>query len=220
MKLDEIIQTNTRKERLKTTFDKSDEYNLEKRYTKDQLGSGMSYAAYDTDDPHEIEKRSIHPKTPDDPIDGNHLFIRSIVQNKMTGDNLWVPRVYNFNIATDSYGQEHYTFRLEKLWASYEVEEDEIIELIMDAIPEFNWDESMKAHPEVTGAAAMTTRLGFHLSLMVHGGIAAANKDLTDVLVLLKKLTQVGGRLDLHGGNIMYRRTPVGVQMVINDPIS
>ena len=44
--------------------------------------------------------------------------------------------------------------------------------------------------------------------------------ELRDVAVIVSYLMYDGFILDIHEGNIMFRRTPYGVQLVITDPLS
>lgn len=44
--------------------------------------------------------------------------------------------------------------------------------------------------------------------------------ELRDVAVIINNLMYAGFTLDIHEGNIMFRRTPYGVQLVITDPLS
>jgi hypothetical protein len=219
MKLDEIINTNVQHKEIDTTFGRTDGYGWEDRDKDDKLGSGLYYAAYDDeDDPHMIKKISTQPTYPSDGKDGNEEYIAAIVKHKLSGNNIWVPRVYDFTTIKDANRSKHYEFTLERLVESGDVMEDEVMGGIMNAFgPSFEYESKDRSQD----ARHITDEVGKHIHWMIRTkDISTDNPDLTEAIeVLAEACGKYTSRIDLHWGNIMYRRTPYGAQLVINDPL-
>jgi hypothetical protein len=236
MKLDEIIQTNVTNNKLNTSFKQTDKFSPGNRANPHKmLGGGVRYNAYDDDnDPHMIRKSTNAPNLKKHVMDdANKEYVKALVDQQLTGNNIWVPRVYDFTTTTDDDGNEHYDYRMEKLVASNDVREDEVLDSVKNLLgPYYDNDEYINlsaphdytsdSDADLGGAFDITDYVAGLLWEMIEmGSYVTTVPELNQALKLIHDVwnSNTYFNLDLHGHNIMYRRTPVGVQLVINDPL-
>jgi hypothetical protein len=231
MKLNEIIDTEIRSSKFDGEFtDKG--YGWRQHPDEDadrSMGKGSYYGAFSKEDnPHEIDKLTLDARK-EGYSDGQAEYVMELVDRKISGNNIFAPRVYDFNKIKDDKDYIHISFTEETLLNAADVDMDEI-KVIMDQIfsptdIDVVYSSADDYSFEVdTNQERVTGGIGRTFELMIKkNNINTLSDDLNEVLELVRELTYAdGGKfgLDLHDENIMYRRTSTGVQLVISDPIS
>lgn len=192
-------------------------------------GGGVFADVYGHDDnPHEVVKisRPAHSTN----IDGYEAFIRELSRDPEMYNNPHFPRIQLIrNVHDKGTGDRQYIVRMERLYSHSALSKEEYdimvehtfkpwyIKSVERDLPDwkknnvgkevfFNWMEygftSMSYIPE-----AAYTKL--------------KSKELQSALSKIAKLAdQYYVRIDIHSGNIMFRRTQYGPVLVITDPLS
>ncbi len=168
-------------------------------------------------DPHMVVKND---KNPNEQADNYNRYIQELIKLDLIDTNPHFPRVYNIKKITDKYNKFIYKYVMEKLvkWEALSVEEMETMAdtVIIEPLPaDFNnWGE------------------GKRWSYCYNEIMVVLEKEANDYDNLIKQKTlkyaiaqikQIGTHIrvrpnDIGGDNIMFRRTPFGLQLVITDP--
>ncbi len=208
MKLNEIFDT---KDKSRSTPDLSQHDRPFYSTKQNQLGYGKySYVTQKKADPHLVTK--VQNKAASNLAnDGYFSYIKYIVDNKIAQRNPYAPRVYKINKFKDTAGNEKYTIDMEKLVDIEDISGEELAVV-------YKMITGLESNADDVNALRnkMTFFLGKHLSGDTN------NPNLDEVLKIIDYLLRENDDfiLDIHDGNIMFRRTPHGVQLVITDPLS
>lgn len=222
-RLIEIIEPQVSRQNYSGTFQgtrKHTDYESDDSMSVDKGMVGRGYfstVAADKKDPHMVKKYTTNFDS-DDVFD---LYVRFIIKNKLH-ENPYFPRIYNFKEIQDKKGQTPYKYQIEKLQNITNLDKKEF-EFIFDKIFGDGFFSKYVA-------GERTEQMAFRLADVVE---TAAKEDVESKIEDedFKKATRLirmfvnskkcdGCRIDLHQNNIMARRTPYGVQLVITDPVA
>lgn len=203
-----------------------------------QLGSGHYSTAKANKDPHLITKyKKNFSDTEKDPY---WEYVDMVINNKLW-ENPYFPRIYKKHTYVDQKNQKLPKVEMEKLDGSATLNKKEVeylIEKIVD--PSSNlFSENVKSHfPEdkwypynmtrIICRIIMANVIGFKKASVYAEGkeidIDTRIKD-TKLIQAIKALIEFRkyhptASVDLHTGNVMVRRGPTGVQLVLTDPFS
>lgn len=190
-----------------------------KKYSKEvgEQPSGMFSTIAKDREPHFVRKYSRN-KLRQNQIDGFKQFVQYLLDTKNT-DNPHFPRIYEMKTVRDKEGYRIESYRVEKLIEYTEIEPDILIQYALSLINGFSESDL----PYAASAHLVLTQ-------SIERAVNKANRPfkddtLNDACVIVSdaiaNLSNEFDRVvnDLHSGNVMYRRTPHGIQVVINDPI-
>jgi hypothetical protein len=185
-------------------------FNGDWRQKKGELGRGIfSKVTPDRKDPHMVQKRSTNPMGPDHHIkaDGFEQYVRMLVDNDLM-DNIHFPKVYKANTSTDTTGTHRNTFTIERLADISSISEEEFQSLAERCLLRPVYDAKGLAD-RIAGACASAYDRKTYIKM----------ETLLEACELIEAMDNVADfRLDIHDGNLMVRRTPHGLQLVISDP--
>ena len=228
MKLLEIIDAKNIE--VKRKLQREPYYN---RRTTKSIGTGNSFGVdADANDPHLIKKKSLKTKNKSDGFDE---YAKAIINSGMNGSNPFLPRIYKrseFTMAKNE-KQKAYTYSIEKLEPITECSFREIVMLAETAgIREDVLEIHVNEYKECKGAANedqckydVRDNIIYEISSFLDGLILkdkiSPNEQLNKAVDVVKAALHVSGRfeLDFTSSNIMIRRTSVGPQLVLSDPI-
>lgn len=220
MRIFEIIQpTITPYSYADSEYSYADLYKADKQDSNSKPHGGYSYADDTDHDPHEITVKNMKPRT----LDPKYEFYTRL--QDLMGSNPYMPIVYNI----DQYTQDELIrneFRMERL-IDYETIEPGQFE---SAMMRFQNDIGERA----AGMKRLRTLIEQHDVKSAHVHATSMIKRYTLNQSSLQKSSQlyefisrlrtvVNSRTvlwDINPGNIMYRRTDTGAQMVIADPVA
>lgn len=159
------------------------------------------------------------------PFDDGYLsFVQAVLRNNRSAGNPYLPRIYSVKIyrpETKS-GEEplrggQYFVEMERLYKMRELRPEELMAIGSKIFGSWNDDENEP----------------WQLARYLGRAIAGDKMILGDIKdrKLLQALSMIHGiekrkrhisdiQLDMHEGNIMFRRTNVGAQLVITDPLA
>lgn len=215
----ELIDTNVETKQYRGEFRGNSTGNP--RSSNKEIGSGVySKVRNDPHDPHMVQKRHHNPKAASN--DGFVKWGDYLINNNLVDSNPHFPRIYNVRKIEDSEGQKIYKYQIEKL-----VPTEDVSPKLLKAVWRQNFTkESMPEDIEELDAEDIADTMSGIISMAVEG-----NREYMDDIIS-DSLKQAVQHLhayyeetnftvpDLHSGNIMLRRTPHGVQLVITDPFS
>lgn len=180
------------------------------RQKKGELGRGLfSKVVPDKNDPHMVQKRTTSPMGPDHPVkaDGFEQYVRMLVDNDFM-DNIHFPKVYKANTTTDNTDTHRSTYTIERLADISTISEEEFQALA----------ERCLSRP-VYDVKGLADRIGTACESEYGRKTYIKMETLYEACELIEAMDKVSDfRLDLHEGNLMVRRTPHGLQLVISDP--
>jgi len=218
----ELIEPEVKNYNTNKTFkDRPYNYHKEKNDPK-VLGSGNFSKVRTTSDPHLVKKSSVETTTGNPEKDDSYWdFIDFLLKNKLW-ENPYFPRVYK---KTSMHGKEdtsHHSVVMEKLEPISNAEHDDLLAIIRKSFNEKGREEIKNRYSEERGYK-LPDSIAKILDDAVHRGNLSFIKDeqlekALKILNLYAKHSKVG--VDIHSENIMVRRTPVGLQLVISDPFS
>jgi len=187
-------------------------------------GSAFSKVKPIKNEPHMVRKYNHRPMDTNSrnrlSVDGFNLFIEQLIERGET-DNIHFPRVYSIKKIVDDDNQYIHTYNIEKLLSSYSLSKQELLKICEESFGEdadsvkFDKDQLEEI---ITGKINYALRHNYYDDITSES-LLEALKILNNIVKYVVKLKR-GHRLDLHSKNIMYRRTPTGIQLVINDPIA
>lgn len=207
---------------------------VQSRDSANKPNSGAySTVAQDKKDPHMVRKwnhgpmtgeenkeRIISDRTDEDIIDdGFKQFAIWLAKSDI--HNPCFPRIYDINRKEDKYGNYIFDYKVEKL-----LEPDELSVEEMESICDhyFSISEPVKQWHMERGSRTMAKLFSDAINQTISGSSNGLIKDeaLIEALSYLKKFMKDNDDVmyDLHSGNIMYRRTSHGLQLVLNDPVA
>lgn len=196
--------------------DNEDLGDLESQALNDPDDSSFSFVVPD-EDPHMVKK---YNKSYDASYkDGFVMYAEYVVEYKLWDESVNFPRIYNTNATpSDREVGSRYDWRIERLIPWTEVSKEEFKAMVEryfvgPIVSRFGTGETERVLAD--GITIMLKRL-----LEGSSEISARDEGLSVALSWLgsiKKYYNFNG-YDIHKDNIMYRRTPVGLQLVFNDP--
>lgn len=207
-------------------------------------GQGYFSDVYDIEDnPHEVVKlsnqrtgaktefRGSEPTENKDYDEGFRYYAEEILADNTAASNPYFPRVRAY--AVDN--QEH-QYIIETLipadqifyWVDPIKDKDDFTHQIhnIDVLGNrmfSDWKERTSHRTEETQAVDLLDLIVIALDAMSYGRYVASNdKKLVEAMSLIQRVLRRNPRLtgDIHQGNVMFRRTRYGLQLVITDPFS
>lgn len=174
----------------------------------------------DRSDPHMFQKYNHRPLGGRDEYgaDGYEAFIRYLLENDI--DNPHFPVVYGIKKITDKNGKYINKYNVERLQEFDTLERDDINLIIRNNFEDMAQGE-FEGMPRIdmldTVAALIedtVSRFPLHINYF-------RQDSLKEALEILHNIANAKRfHVDIHRGNLMVRRGPVGLQLVINDPFS
>lgn len=193
------------------------------RSSHKEVGRGLrSSVKHDATDPHMVRKHNHETFADYEKPDGFNQFINYLIENDLL-DNPHFPRVYNITKVTGQNDKHIYTYKMEKLVSGVELNGKEI-----DAVIHQNFqDWAINVGEDHYNREALWVRKKLNaiesvLTTAVHQKDYRKLKSETLIeacQILHNMLKHYETDLDLNIGNFMFRRTGVGLQLVITDPI-
>jgi hypothetical protein len=187
----------------------SDHRHLATASRRQELGDGaFSKVFTDPTDPHMVDKRSSTLRHVRGAKDGFNAFIEYLVKHDLM-DNIHFPKVYNVDRVTGKDGKYRESYKVEKLIPLQKLSEEEL-----DTLAEMNFPQLFENTPEEISSfieRSVINQLTFN---------RLKSESLKDAISIVKRAaSELKFMVDLHDENIMVRRTSVGLQIVINDPL-
>lgn len=210
MKITEILESQyqTNFKEIKSKADLSNFSQFKALQAKNLPRGNFSVVRPNKSDPHTITKTSKISYEPNK-SDMFGRFIKFIYENGYQ-DNIHMPRVYNWKLITDSDGNKIYKYEVEKLIDGKHIDRDVMARYVKSVIP----------------ASELVNYDYMVLSDFVTEEILAPRQIfLTDELneacrIVAEAMKELGGGVDTHFENLMFRRNKYGIQLVFNDPIA
>ena len=179
---------------------------------------GSSVVAPHKTDPHLMTKHNHRPIQDGNKYqrDGFSFFINYIIDNGMT-DNVHFPRIYSMKKIIDKNGKYIHKYDTEKLLHSHQINRKEFAKIFQELTNKEADERYESVENQLIGLIVDAIHAGVYTELK--------SKDIVEACKLLTNCTSDAIKagyagLDIFSNNIMYRRTPIGVQLVINDPIA
>jgi len=185
------------------------------------LGSGYFSKVRSTNDPHVVKKSSVETTTGNPELDDAYWdYVDLIIKNKLW-ENPYFPRVYKKTSMRGKEDTGHHSVEMERLESIEKATKDDLLPITRKAFnkkgrEKITSDVKEKKISPITAISRVLDNAvnSGNLSLIKDDELAKALK----ILNLYAKNSSVG--VDIHEENIMARRTPVGIQLVISDPFS
>ena len=178
-------------------------------------------------DPHEVVKYNYKPM-PSGIDEGFRVYIDYLQKHDIY--NIHCPRVLSVQRIKDKHGHYIDKFSVEKLIPKKNLSFRDVIDafssvLSKERIAKFRdiaVDEDLRSafldlQVDLITYAHRGTNEDMFISDEFKKALEYADAALNE---FIKNNPRTSAKLDLHPGNIMYRRTPYGLQPVINDPIA
>lgn len=191
---------------------------------KGVLGHGaFSVVRDDPKDAHMVKKSHYrpmgtkHPRFQNPETDGFDSFAEYLIKNDIN-DNIHLPRVYSAKKIEDKHGHTVSKYQIERLESLKNLPDDAILTI---AGTHFEFSERyLKNADRYEIIENMASRLS-NAVLYPYGSAGLRIDSLKDAVRIIAQILDATDRhLDIHGNNIMARRTPHGLQLVITDPMS
>ena len=205
MKIQDLLERGL----IQPTVEPTKQYRGDLRQSKkvDISKSGMfSTVKDDRSDPHMVKKYNHRPNRPHRE-EGFRYFARCIIAEGL--ENIHFPRVYQMGQIEDDRGQTVDTYRMERLVGWHTVTGEEIA---ASAATIFSSSTPITDHARVARLVEQAIR--------DHNYNRIISKEFEDACKMIVSMGNDNheASYDLHAGNMMYRRTPHGLQLVITDP--
>jgi hypothetical protein len=181
---------------------------------------GYSTVTDDPSDPHMVRKYGHNPMHPDNEKprrrDGFEVFIQYLIDHDLM-DNNHFPKVYVNKKITDKSGAYINKFQVERLieGSDLSIQERAFVE-------EQNFEPTVLSafdDDEIIDGMAACIENAIHNP--ARGKRTLKSESLLEAChIIADIMLDSGARSDVHQANIMFRRTPYGVQLVINDPLT
>lgn len=217
MLLNELIQVNHTQQNI----DKHDHDAMKKSFLQDltkRRGTNIGgFGKYDksSNEPKMGVKQS-HTASKSEEHDAYYTYIKAISQGDVASSNPYFPRVYSINTVKDKAGTITYKIDIEHLKPLRDLTSPELFVLWSRM---FDKDKFQEHHifsdkVDIDGAAKMVRDAAY-------GKIQPKDEQLHDALELIRYLMNKSDyNNDINKNNIMVRRTNLGYQLVITDPLS
>jgi len=184
-------------------------FQQDKKRSSSELGRGNFSKVEPDSDPHMVTKRSIKPMGPSHNLkaDGFNQYVRMLSANDVM-DNIHFPKVYKANTSTDKNNDHRNTFTVERLESLTSISSEEFQGLV----------ERCFNRP-VSDIDVMAERISESCESEYERKMYIKMETLFEACEIMQRLSQESDfGLDLHSDNLMVRRTPMGLQIVISDP--
>ena len=201
---EDITNTRFSDSKYRGQFSKAD------RMTSTELGRGSFSKVMADRDPHMVRKQSIRPmgRGAEDLADGFDAFVQMLIDEGLM-DNIHFPKVYKAHRSHDVTGQHKSKYVIEKLERfGTNLRRDEIAQIEeTHMVPGYDEDYSMTDRIYDSCRSAKARERYIRMDSLKEACAALEHMAATSDF-----------RLDIHGQNIMVRRTPHGLQLVLADP--
>ena len=196
-------------------------YDMSKRSMRDRsntgndAGEGVFSTVKQDRDPHLVKKTSKYAE--DTHKDGYWFFIKNVIDHKLW-ENPYFPRVYQFKKFSKG-DDAHYRVQLEKLVDLNSISKKELYAMARKVFGESGMKDVIEKEEDIIQIPAALE----HLCENLYDGeihTEGLDPDLVSAIATLRKMNANKFEYDLHRENIMARRGPHGLHMVIVDPFS
>lgn len=180
----------------------------------DSPGFGSyAYGAPDKKDPHMFNKKNWVPAHKD----GYYEYVRWI--QPYIESNIFLPRVYQIKVTTDSNGKQIPKYKIEKLRPYTDFSIESILGLANSLFPHFERDVRPGSLADIS---FVWKKMIKEIDNMINGrDFTTDNDQLVQAIRIIQRIIDSGPyHNDMHSGNAMVRGTSTGPQLVITDPIS
>lgn len=188
-----------------------------------ELGAGAFSKVVSDRDPHLVKKYS-HTALHDGPRagdrqgrvynkDGFDVFVRYLAEHDLM-DNIHFPKVYQAKRIEDNNDAHINKYQMERLLESDALNRQEWVFVEENYFNPQTFDEDIDLYDMA---------LVLRRSLMDERSRERYIKmdSLKEAMAIIKRIAdEENMRIDMHEGNFMWRRTSVGVQLVLSDPLS
>ena len=182
----------------------------------------------DKNDPFMVRKTSATKQRPNydpDEADGYWQFIDALQRIPEMSNNPFFPRVYGVKTITGDNGRKVKRAQLEKLEPYHAIDPNMLLHYADSIIDNKNikdWLDYAERHNRLEPDSrdiAMEITSTFENAINNKNYSKIKNKNLVKALQDVNEFTDLFA-LDMHAGNIMFRRGQNGIQLVITDPLS
>lgn len=229
MKLQELINTKYKTSNKDTQYDLNDLEgqrlsNAKKRFTDPEYqgGSGVfAHVEVQKDSPF-IAKKQNHFPVYDINKDSYFAYVNAIAKNHLSQKNPFFPRVYSVDVEKDSNGLLRPSYDIETLQGPDNFDTEALMSLGKKLFSEFDGYFTVGKNIAPLDVTVQMSRILLR-NLHSHTRRDIRNKHLVEAMDLITQLLQDNKGffwLDMHAGNIMFRGTPHGPQLVITDPLT
>ncbi len=192
----------------------------------EELGDGLySVVVSDQDQPGTVKKLSYGYRgngyTFESLLkDGYFNYVMAMAENNRMDWNPYLPKIYSIKFFESKDNLIAFTIEMERLFPIEELSNEEI-GFIGDKI-----FEDFSERLERQGSDNWLDDLMRYIEAASKGyghayGIKIIDSRFRHAMSIISKLRRSNkGGIDIHEGNIMFRRTPYGPQLVISDPLS
>lgn len=194
--------------------------------SQDRPRSGAFSTVKPDKDPHTVIKHNHTPTQEDYKYkDAYEHFVKWLIENKIY--NVHFPRIYDVTKIKDSAGDYIYKYQVEALLNYKELDLEELhhvfdLNFDMDSMDDLNWTD--------LDARELTSNVGAECVNVILGRVDSSfvkNPELLNALKLLRDFSEWAYQSDkrinwdlANAGNIMFRRTGQGLQIVFSDPVA
>lgn len=183
--------------------------------SKKNLDSGsMASVKQDVNDPHMVIKHNLSPFTARD--DSYPDFINYLIENKI--ENIHFPKVYDIHKIYDRYGRYIYKYRLEKLIP--------LKDASLEEFQNFRYNTFDDDHVFENRVSYMAIDLGIMMRELCNPYSPSSklailkSESLKEACIIVRNMTkELKTYSDIYEKNLMWRRGPYGLTLVIIDPI-
>jgi hypothetical protein len=176
----------------------------------DEIGRGQfSKVMPHPADPHMVRKQTFKPIGPShkNKADGFYDYVKILIDNHLM-DNIHFPKVYEVDTNTDSTNTKRHQYTIERLEDLSKLSREEFEALVETHL--LRPARNVEVLAEIIAAACTSEYDRRHYIRL---------DSLKDACTIIQHIDENNDfRADLHEGNMMFRRTPHGFQLVISDP--
>lgn len=160
-------------------------------------------------------------------MDGYYAYINAVKDIRDETHNPFLPQIYNVK-RVESTNNSYLLVTIERLYDIKLLEADELRRVFENLIDRTIPDDEVKHLPMVrlyvrdynSNLTEAWIELIVYLLRDKLPDFKIQNPQLIEAMAIVKKLMSYGYTNDLHGSNIMIRRTKYGPQLVITDPLA
>lgn len=219
----EIIEPEIKNFRTNREFkDRPFNYHKEKNNPRN-LGTGNFSKVRSTRDPHVVKKSSISTTRGNPELDDAYWdFVNLVLKNKLW-ENPYFPRFYRKTSIQGEKDTSHHSVEMERLESIEKAPNEDLIPMIRKALNKKGREYVKAKAEEVGGKGALIFAFSTVINSAVYDGNLSliGDDELAKALKILNLYAKNSSvKIDIHEENIMARRTPVGLQLVITDPFS
>lgn len=185
----------------------------------EKIGDGMYSDVYKHKEKPEVIK--IGNSLSSDNKDAYLNYLDVVMKSDRMASNPYLPRVYKVKRYNQDLGHTDYVVKMEPLSPLLALEIEDLIAIWRKAFGQDSSPPTIGDPFELVHDLANMLSSYIYYRKPVDGMVKIVDKQLLQAIAIISNLRKRGGGvLDLHAENIMARRTSIGPQLVITDPLS